>query len=91
MRRTLEEVSGALLILAGTFLFLLVTWMGLKFLGGLFPDQDTPAQDTPASKHERAHAQAAGTAQRDVRPGEQPAIRDSGAAQDEERRPLPAR
>lgn len=85
MRRVLEEVSGALLVLMGTFLFLLVTWMGLKFLGGLFP-----GHDEPASKREQAHARVTEAGQRDVQLVEQPAIRGSGA-QNGERRALPER
>ena len=34
MKRLLEEVWSGLLILIGTVLFLLATWMVVKYLGG---------------------------------------------------------
>ena len=34
MKRLLEEVWSGLLILVGTFLFLLLMWMVVKYLGG---------------------------------------------------------
>ncbi len=82
MRRVLEEVSGGLLILAGTCLLLFLAWIGAGFLEGFFSDGNELV-----SKQEWSVVQAAAASHRDTRLVEPRVIRDA-RTQDGEARTL---
>jgi hypothetical protein len=44
VRQLLKDVFGALVVLLGTCLFLLITWLGVAFLKGLFFADEGPAK-----------------------------------------------
>lgn len=80
MRRVLVEVSGGLLILVGTCLFLAAAWIGVKFLAGLLP-----GHDAFASNEELAIVQDAEASHRGITLVEPTVIRDVKARDGESR------